>query len=410
MSLLWIGKTDGLWGIPSGAGGTATKYLPFERRYARNSRPLMWHGPLVIIPNGRGLWTFQASSQTSGEASNIAPARDAQQLGRVRGEVRALADSARFVYAALCDPTFNPPQLFINKMDTRTGHWHTWVYPGQQDCETMFQRSTDTRSGPPTLWFGFGNQVGRIGMPLTGDDPLSDPNALFTTATDNVELITSSFDFNLPDTEKALMWVVLGAERLQGMVKYVYIDYMLDGDGTWHTDLVPNLAYTSPSTRMLFPRTTRHCHWIQLRYKPRTFTPIDTPIIRYVVIHARILVENRWRWTLTVSIGQNQELNNFAQREDYAFRIYRKLLALRETQEMVVFRDREGYSWTVLLDNIDATVLRESGGVQPEYSAGLELTQAIPGLVYGEANAVEIPTPTDGAAVLDGETYLDPDT
>jgi hypothetical protein len=405
--LLWTAKTDGLWGIPGGAAGTATKYLPFERRYARNGKPLMWHGPLVLVPNGRGLWTFQASSQTSGEASNITPARDAQQLGRVRGEIRALGDSMRFVYAALVDTTFVPPQCFLNKMDTRTGRWHTWVYPGQGNCETLFQRSTDTLGGAPSLWFGFGNKIGRIGMPITADDPLSDPNSLYTTATDNVEMISSTFDFNLPDAEKALLWVQLGAERLQGAVKYVNIDYQLDSDGTWHTDLSPRMAYTSPATRMLFPSTTPHCHWVQLRYQPRTFTPTDTPIIRFVVIHGRILIENRWKWAFTVQIAQNQELSNFAVRQDYAFRIFRKLLALRETQDMTVFRDRIGYSWTVLLDQVQATVQRESGGVQPEYTVSLEVTQALPGLVFGEANAIEIPTPTDGAAVLDAETYLD---
>src|SRR5262249_47778105 len=151
LSLLLVGKTDGLWAIPVGAGGTATKYLPFERRYARNARPLMYHGPLLLVPNGRGLWTFQMSSQTSGEASNLSPARDAQQLGRVRGEIRALGDSMRFVYAALVDNTFVPPQLFLNKMDTRTGRWHTWVYPGQGDCQLLFSRATDTQGGRPQL-------------------------------------------------------------------------------------------------------------------------------------------------------------------------------------------------------------------------------------------------------------------
>ena len=408
--LLWAGKQDGLWGIPSGAGGTATKYLPFERRYARNARPLMWHGPLVLVPNGRGLWTFQASSQTSGEASNITPARDSQQLGRVRGDIRALGDSARYVYAALVDTTFVPPQCYIDKMDTRNGHWHTWLYPGQGNCETMFSRATDTNLGPPSLWFGFGNHLGHVGLPMTGDDPLSDPNSLYTTSTTNVELISSSFDFNLPDAEKALLWVVLGAERLQGAIKFVNIDYQLDGDNTWRTDLSPRTSYAALSTKMFFPRTTPHCHWVQLRYQPRTFVPTDTPVIRYVVIHARVLIENRWRWTLTVSLGQNQQLANFAQREEFAFRLYRKLLRLREFQDVVVFRDREGYSWNVLLDQVDATLQRESGGVQPEYTVGMELTQALPGLAEGLNAAIQIPIPIDQAAVLSEEAYLYADT
>jgi len=271
----------------------------------------------------------------------------------------------------------------------------------------MFQRSTDTQLGPPTLWFGFGNKLGQIRMPITSDDPLSDPNSLYTTATDNVELITSTFDFNLPDAEKALLWVQLGAERLQGAVKYVNVDYQLDSEGSWRTNLQPRTATTSVSTRMFFPPDTPHCHWLQLRYQPRTFQPNDTPVIRYVVIHGRILVENRWRWTMTVQLAQNQQLANFAQRTDYAFRLYRKLLRLREYQDIVVYRDREGYEWNVLLDQIDASMVRESGGVQPEYTVGLELTQALPGLVLGENNAIEIPIPTDQAAVLDGETYLD---
>lgn len=376
--LLWAGKTDGLWGIPGGAGGTATKYLPFERRYARNCKPLMWHGPLVLIPNGRGLWSFQASSQTSGEGSNISPARDAQQLGRVRGEVRALADTMRFVYAALVDNTFVPPQLFINRMDTRSGRWHTWVYPGQANCETMFSRATDTVGGGPSIWFGFGNQIGRIGLPLTSDDPLSDPASRYNTGTTNIELISSMFDFGLPDAPKALLWVQLGTERLAGSVKSVTIDYQLDGSGNWIGDLQPRIAWSSPSTRMFFPMNTPHCQWIQLRYQPRTFDPTDTPVIRYVVVHARILVENRWRWTFTVSLAQNQELATLAQRTDYAFRLYRKLLRLRENQDIVVYRDRDGYRWNVLIDQIDASMMREAGGVQPEYTVGLELTQALP--------------------------------
>lgn len=405
--LLWAGKTDGLWGFPMLQAGTATKYLPFERRYARNCKPLMWHGPLVLVPNGRGLWSFQASSQTSGEASNISPARDAQQLGRVRGEVRALGDSLRFVYAALVDSTFSPPQTFLNRMDTRSGRWHTWVYPGQQNCETLFSRATDLLGGPPALFFGFGNQVGRVGLPLTSDDPLSDPASRYTTAETNVELITSMFDFNLPDQEKALLWVQVGAERLQGSVKSVSVDYQLDGDGRWRSDLNPRKALSSPSTQMFFPRSTPHCRWIQLRLQPRTFDPTDTPIIRFVVIHARILVENRWRWSLVVHIAQNQQLNNLAQRTDFAFRLYRKLLQIREKQDIVAFRDREGYYWNVLLDQVDAQVLRESGGVQPEYTVSMELTQALPGHALGDGNAIEIPIPTEFPAVLEGETYMD---
>jgi len=237
-------------------------------------------------------------------------------------------------------------------------------------------------------------------------------NSLYTTATTNVELITSSFDFNLPDAEKALMWVQLGAERLQGAMKSVSIDYQLDGEGFWRTDLNPHIATTALSTRMFFPPNTPHCHWLQLRYQPRTFQPNDTPVIRYVVIHARILVENRWRWTLTVQLAQQQQLANFAQRTDYAFRLFRKLLKLREDQDIVVYRDRDGYLWNVLVDQIDGSIMRESGGVQPEYAVGLELTQALPGLYvgpnnYGENNSIEIPTPVNQAAVLDQEAYLD---
>src|SRR4029077_4589218 len=145
----------------------------------------------------------------SGEASNITPGRDAQQLGRVRGEVRATADSARWVYATLVDTAAGSAGTaiasYINRMDMRTGKWHTWTYPGLANSEMLYHRA---QPGPgispqnPSMWAGFGNKVGWYILPINGDDPLADKACRFTTATSDVEMVGSAFDFGLPDQIK----------------------------------------------------------------------------------------------------------------------------------------------------------------------------------------------------------------
>jgi hypothetical protein len=409
---LWVGKTDGLWGIPPGVAGTAAHYLDFDRRDPDNCWPLVWRGGIVLVPNGNGLWEYQPSSQTSGAAANISPSRDADALGQVRGRVVGVCDTLRYTIASLFDD--DTQTSYVVRRDSRTGKWHSWLTMGSVEASALYFRQhdlTDAES-PPHLFISAGTAGhAQVILPANGDDPISDPNCRYVI--DDMqpwqpEATLPEFDFLLPDEKKTLLTVRLSSRRLMGAWRWVEVAYQLDSDGRWRTDLDAGRgalgdARSSPTCELTFPEGTQ-CRWVALRLRFFNMDPISPPEIRAVAIHGRVAIQTKWHWNITGVLGRAETADNLAQIERDTFLLERKLQRLREEAKPARFRDPDGYPWKVLVDRVRVTRNQEPGRL-PEWQVALALTQAIPQLDTGHQSIYDYPVLGEEGGLYDTESY-----
>jgi len=409
---LWVGKVDGLWGIPSGVGGTAAHYLSFDRRDPDNCWPLTWRGGLVQVPNSNGLWEFQPSSQTSGAAANISPSRDADALGQVRGRVRGIADTLRYTIATLYDEPSGTS--YVVRRDSRTGRWHSWLSMGTLEASALFFRQHDLTDpeSPPRLFISAGTAgLAQVILPANGDDPLSDTNVRYVIDHQQSwqpEVTLPEFDFLLPDERKTLLTVRLSSRRLMGAWRWVEVSYQLDSDGRWRTDLDAGRgalgdARSSPNCELTFPEGTQ-CRWIALRLRFFNMDPLSPPEVTAVALHGRVAIQNKWHWNLTGVLGRAETADNLALIERNTFLFERKLQRLREEARPVTFRDADGYPWKVLVDRIRVGRGQEPGKL-PEWQVSLELTQAVPQLASGHQAIYDYPILGEEGGLYDEESY-----
>lgn len=439
-------KVDGVYDLPYavnagqtlGASATARRVLPFPYRFSSNGLALAWHGTKLYIGNGHSLWEFQSNSFSGGDAQDISPWRDADLVGTVKGEFNAVFPTPRFLYGVIVDTT-NGNASYILRRDWHTGKWHTWVTPSGL-CQSIYYRPKETASAvqvsAPTVWFPSGTNMVHCVMPTYGEDPLSDPaNCKFNTSysydakqgqtdpTKNISVPDNSFtnpsvycilpfrDLNLADEDKVENSVRIAADRLNGGMCNVAVDYNEDesrdanGNLIWtflgraSTSPVSELFYKTGSNKVVGKRN-------MLRIRPYTAVNTTTPVIRAVVAHKRVLVQVRWAWDITVIVSVRQTGRNEGLTWTDAFKQFRKLQRLHETGTPIVYKDRDGLTFTTLVASVSLTEVQEPN-TTPQWALQLRLIQSQFGLAAGVNNAVDAPVYGAGnAATVDEESYV----
>ena len=175
-----------------------------------------------------------------------------------------------------------------------------------------------------------------------------------------------------------------GLKRLRKDVQSVFIAGDIEGGGTvevlWRDKLKDDwqsLGIASEDeTELIFPLLNRPLgNSFQLGLNLDAAEPLATPVVRSIVTKFHTMVDERYRWSMTLQINPNQtQLDGTIIREPLAER-RRNLAAALHLVRPVQFTDIDGKEYLVKLENY----AESTGGVQlvngePEYSSSHQLT------------------------------------
>ena len=284
--------------------------IPFDTKLTTNCADLRWYlatgsdqqrGPLVVVfTRDYGAWEYQPSAQDSGSAGNLTPwAMPTCRPVDVRGKITALQGTARWLYFAVQNADGDS---YILKKDARTGAPHSWLDLGANACGVMATTSLFQVGGTnyPLLYFGKGNNVAYVVLPLHGDSPLDDPNCDFA-ADGTLDLPDMEFLFS--DEDKIAFNVKVLADDVVAGQQYLEVYVSLDGAA--YTLL--GVANASPSTTIKFATDTV-VKRLGLRLKLITADTALTPKLRGVAVKASLNPELFTLWSMTLFAPQGSTM------------------------------------------------------------------------------------------------------
>lgn len=313
---LWVGKDDGLYYIQD---QVVTQLLDFQwARDPNNFRWMKWWQGALYFPIQYGLYRLVGSTLQA-----IGPNRGAQDesgdptfkglASGKRGQIVDLIPVGDFLYAVVDAGTGGTSQILCYN---GTG-WHQLVQgaaSGTRIRSAFFTGPLATTGvlSLPRLWFGYGNDVYNIILPLNTDDPFEDTtNQTYfagTIAGGAAFLLSSWFDAGLANVWKEFIGLQLYTEGLTAN-EQVLFQYVVDGDTTYQSVLTPaGVAYNftaSPYQAIPLPQNTIGKKIRGRLILARGGTTTLTPKIKAMVVEYAVRPDTKFAWQVTARAGRH---------------------------------------------------------------------------------------------------------
>lgn len=341
IAIVYVGKDNELGEIDS--SGDYRVLVPFDSTLATNCSPVRWwmatggreqRGPLVMVfPRDRGLWAYQPSSQNSGQAENISPwSVPYIRPLNVRGVVHAIQGSVRWLYYTVQNSAGNS---WVIRRDARIGASNIFINVGAYVCSAM--TITTLIGTNPLLFFGKGNNISYVILPLDGESFLVDSACRFcSTGT----LIQPDADLGFPDENKVLYSERIMADSVSGNQSLTIYS---STDGGSYSSL--GTVSSGPSSEVSYPSGTTCKRWgikVQFDTTDATQTPQLRGIVTRTYLNTRLL--RQWSFQAKLPPGFLRNRSNPVT-EEYV--VQRTLWNDRSSGIPVTFVDRYGDTWNV---------------------------------------------------------------
>jgi hypothetical protein len=347
VAIVFVGKEEELGCIDG--NGVYRSLIPLDSTLSTNCRGMRWwmgaggteqRGPVVIFfPRDRGIWAFQPTSTTSGNASNITPwANPGVRPLNVRGQATALQGSARWLYYAIQN---GDGDSWIVRRDARSGATHNFLTVGKgTDCRAL--GIVSIYGGNPMFFFGKGNGVSYVILPLDGESPLSDPACRF--APTGIVTLPDA-DLNLPDENK-----VLYSHRLvlEGMGSGCTVQVQINTDGGDYSSIGTASSGTFYEASHI---SGVSCKRWGRQFVLSTTDPERTPIIRAIVTRAYLNTRLLRQWAFEAYLPAGY-LNNLTEDTADPYVTQRTLWNDRASGIPTTFTDAWGDTWNVKVKGI----------------------------------------------------------
>jgi hypothetical protein len=401
VALLFVGKTKELGEIAevivAGASTPSAIYktlLPYDSSLATNSQGLGWwmgsgsdaqRGPTVLRFNrDRSPWTYTPNTQDAGQAQNIAPwAKHGFRPPTIRGKATAFQGTARWLYYAITRGDGRSWIMCADSSVSPSGPQRLATNPlfdlGINACQTL--GITSLFGTNPLLFFGYGNGIAQITLPLDGENPLDDSSCRFGSSG---TLTMPDIDLNFPDEDKVAFTIRMVHDQVSPGAQDIQAQISLDG-GAFTT---LGSAGTGNGSSVSFPTSTL-AKRITPRFVLTTIDPTKTPIL--VAFSVRVSINNvlyrEWIMQCQPVVGTLQWGGEDRQN------VYTMLSAFwsaRKSGLPFPFTDVWQDKYVVRLLRFKVKHVRHSIGRAPEMIFWLHLLEVAPGagnLVYGNSLA-----------------------
>lgn len=366
---VYVGKETELGAIDSTPNYRVL--VPYDSRLSTNSRLLKWwlgsdgeenRGPLVLFfSRERALWSYQPSSETAGTARNMSPwSKPGIRPLEIRGLPTALQGTARWLYYTVSN---GAGSYWMLCQDSRTAAVHSIVTLDENSCQAM---STSSLIGSgPRLYFGYGNRLATLILPLDGDSPLG--NSEYPYVTEGT-LDLPAIDFDFPDEQKILFSVRIIADNLLAAARSITVWASYDD-----ADYVELGTVASSPGILEFPTSTS-VRRVSLRLVLSTTDETQTPQLRAVVLRASINPKLYRIWEMQAYLnagslaGQGDDLQNPKTSID-------SLWSAFDDGFPVSYQDRWNDFWTVRIIDMTEQESRREADRPPESIVTLRLLQ-----------------------------------
>lgn len=328
-------------------------------------------GPAVLhfVRDGDPYTFAPGQTGQSGTAQNIAPWAHAQfQPPNQTGIPTAWFGTARYLYYAIRNP-FTGDCFLVRQSQQSGATLHYWDLPGRSRAIAQ----TDL-FGQPTLF------VGCVGTPTTativntplpssGSNPLADENCIFI---DSGTMVLPRADMGFPDEPKIEYSVRVEADNLSSGVRYLTIDYALDGGSFVRL----GTADQSPVTEILFDAPPSD-HYMQVRANFHNLNEKQTMKVYGITLRRSInpTVYKWWEFDAWLPAGSG----NYADDLQDAYQLRNSLWLARRNGTPVSYTDIHGDIYDVRIMNVAIKTVALEVGAPPQAVLHLTLLQAPPG-------------------------------
>lgn len=341
--IVFVGKETELGMINS--SGVYQIRVPFDSALSANCRGMRWwmgvggmeqRGPVIVVfPRDRDIWAYQPSGDNSGTAEIMSPwALPGRRPLNAMGSVVAIQGSARWLYYVVRN---GDGDSWVIRRDARSGVAHNYLNIGSTtDCYAL--HITSLIGTNPLLFFGRGNNIGYVILPLDGGSALSDSACRFA-ATGTLTLPDA--DLGFPDENKVLYSERAVTDDLSAGTQTIEIKANIDGGsytslGTASSGAFNEKSYTSGTTARRWGR--------QL-----VFTTSDssaTPVLRGSITRAYLNTRLLRQWTFEAVLPPGRYKSG-ADPVQEIYNTQRTLWNSRASGVPVTFVDRWHDSWNV---------------------------------------------------------------
>jgi hypothetical protein len=317
-ALVFVGKTKELGAIAevTVAGGSTPvaiyfTLLPFDSSLSTNCQGMkLWQGTsedqrgpeVLVFGRDRSPWTYAPAAAS---AKNIAAwAQHGRRPPTIRGRPTCFQGTARWLYYGITRGDGHSYVLCFDSATQSSGTLtqgplttSTALSPptnvlfdlGVNACSAM--GITSLFGTNPLLFFGRGNNIAQVMLPLDGENPLDDANISFGSSG---TMTMPDADWNFPDEDKVAFVVRMVHDQVAPGGQDISVQVSLDG-GAFTT---LGSAQAGNSTSVTFATST-----VVKRVTPRfvltTTDPTKTPILLAFTMRASINNVLYREWVLT---------------------------------------------------------------------------------------------------------------
>lgn len=378
VSTIFFATRAGLGQIST--AGIVQALVPFDWPHATNGTGLGWwlgrgddaqRGPAILhFVRDNDPYIFSpGQTGASGSATNIAPWADPNlQPPHQVGIPTAWFGTARYLYYAYSSPVTG--NTYLVRRNFLTGSTlHYWDL-GVHVCQAISM--TDLFNSQPLLFAGQG--IGVVSTPLqrSGGSPLSDTACRYGALA--IMLLPGS-DMGFPDEYKVEFAVRVEADNLAPGIRFIEVEYALDGEFPTPTTYTPlGVADSSPVSEIVFDNPNpvdRHMH---LKLICTNTDETNTLILRGITMRRSInpTLYRWWEFDVILPAGEGtyaDDLQNPKTLRD-------ALWSSRIAGVPVIFRDEFGDSFYTRIMKLEFKTVQLGVSEAPQEIAHVTLLQA----------------------------------